>query len=96
LCRHAHGLLGGLLFRIVGRRLRLRRPGGDPRQNPLDILIREVLQPSIGRASGIVFPQHIRDRIRIDLLPLGQQSVGFIGVAYRLLVQAAFGEPTRL
>ena len=74
----------------------LHRAGCDPRQNPLDILIREILQPSIGRASGIVFPQHVRDRIRIKLLRLGQQPVGFPDVPDRLLVQAAFGEPARL
>ena len=43
--------------------LRQRRPGRDPRQNSLDILIREVLQPSIRGPPGIVFPQHVRDRI---------------------------------
>ena len=54
------------------------------------------MQPSIGRASGIVFPQHLRDRIRVKLLRLGQQPVGFPDVPDRLLVQAAFGEPARL
>jgi len=43
-----------------------------------------------------VFPQHVRDRIRVKLLGLGQQAVGLSDVPDCLLVQAAFGEPTRL
>ena len=79
----------------MGQLLRLCRPRRDPRQNSLDILIREILQPSIGRPPGIVFAQHVRDRIRIKLLGLGQQAVGFCDVPDRLLVQPAFGKPAR-
>jgi hypothetical protein len=67
----------------------------DPWKNLLDVLIGEILQASVRGPSGIVFPKHVRDRIRVDLLRLRQQPVGFLRVPGRLLVQAAFGEPAR-
>jgi hypothetical protein len=64
----------------------LHRAGCDPRQNPLDILIREILQSGVRRACGVVFPKHVRDRIRVKLLRLGQQAISFSNVPDRLLV----------
>jgi hypothetical protein len=75
---------------------RSRWAGRDPWENLLDILIREILQPSVRRPSGVVFSQHVRDSIGVDILRLGQQPVGLLEVSDRLLVQAAFGEPARL
>jgi hypothetical protein len=47
--------------------LRLCLAGGNPRQDLLYILIRKILQTSIGRPSGVMLPQNIRYRIRVDL-----------------------------